>query len=119
MSERGLTVQECGACGHRQHPPRALCTGCGSTEALGDLPVTGAGTVDAVTVVMRAPGPVDQQAHEPPYALARVRLAEGPIVLTHVVADDPHAVAIGDEVTLDRRTELPVFRPARSPQEMP
>ncbi len=33
--EGRLLVQSCEACGHRQHPPRAVCTACGSTEHLG------------------------------------------------------------------------------------
>ena len=31
--EHRLLVQACRTCGHVQHPPRALCTGCGSTDA--------------------------------------------------------------------------------------
>ena len=42
---------------------------------------SGAGVVDSFTVVHRAPGP----GIAVPYVVARVRLAEGPVVLTHLV----------------------------------
>ena len=107
---RALLVQVCGACGHVQHPPRTLCTGCGRTDALDHREAAGTGVVDACTVVMRSPG----QGHEPPYVVARIRLPEGPVLLSNVLADDPHAVRIGDPVTLswqplDDGRALPVF----------
>jgi uncharacterized OB-fold protein len=108
---RELLVQTCSR-GHRQHPPRAVCTACGDTEGLGWSRASGRGTVDACTVVHRAPSPV----FEPPYVVARIRLAEGPVLLSNVVTDDLEAVAIGDPVTLDWRPipdgrALPVFVP--------
>lgn len=109
--DRRLLVQECG-CGHTQHPPRTLCTGCGRTDALGHRVAAGTGVVDACTVVMRAP----DADHAPPYVVARVRLPEGVVLLSNVVADDPHAVAVGDRVSLSWRAlpdgrALPVFVP--------
>ena len=74
--EGRLLVQACEACGHHQHPPRAVCTGCGSTEHLGHVDAAGTGTVDACTVVHRAPA----EGFTPPYVVARVRLAEGEFV---------------------------------------
>jgi len=110
--ERVLLVQQCGSCGHAQHPPRALCTACGSTTGLGHREVTGAGVVDSCTVVERAmPG------FDPPYVVARVRLAEGLLLLANVESDDPHGVRIDDPVALawrplDDGRALPIFRPA-------
>jgi uncharacterized OB-fold protein len=104
--EHQLTVQACTACGHVQHPPRALCTGCGDTEHLTQQDVSGAGTVDTYTVVHRAP----RKDVETPYVVARVRLAEGPVLLTRLPAEP----TIGDPVTVgwvdlpDGRA-LPVF----------
>lgn len=106
--EHRLTVQACTACGHLQHPPRALCTGCGGTDHLVQQAVSGAGTVDTYTVVYRSPRP----DVETPYVIARVRLAEGPILLTRL----PVEPTIGDAVTVgwvdlpDGRA-LPVFHP--------
>ena len=110
--EHRLLVQACSGCGHRQHPPRALCTSCGSTDALGHHEASGTAAVDAVTVVERSPGP----DHPAPYALVRVRLAEGVVLLSQVETERPHDVAIGDRLALHWRDladgrALPVFRP--------
>ena len=111
--EGRLLVQRCEACGHHQHPPRALCTTCGSTDNLGWIESAGTATVDACTVVERAPA----DGQTPPYVVARVRLPEGPILLTNIETTDPNAVAIGDAVSLNWRDltdgrRLPVFAPA-------
>lgn len=110
--EQRLVVQVCGDCGHAQHPPRTLCTGCGRTDTLGHHDSDGTGVVDACTVVMRAP----DADHEAPYVVARVRLPEGVVLLSNVVTDDPHSVRIGDPVVvswqqLDDGRALPVFTP--------
>lgn len=110
--QRRLVLQRCAACDRAQHPPRALCAGCGSTTDLEWVDASGAGTVDTCTVVHRAPSP----AFTPPYVVARVRLPEGPVLLTNVVDTDPYAVGIGDRVRLGWRPlpdgrALPVFVP--------
>lgn len=103
-----LTVQMCTQCSNTQHPPRAVCIRCSSMDHLWLLEATGRGVVDASTVVHRAPRP----DVEVPYTVARVRLAEGPIMLTRLVGSDDWA--IGDAVTVcwvdlpDGRA-LPVF----------
>ena len=109
--EGRLLVQTCSSCGRVQHPPRALCTGCGSTEHLTHVEAAGTGTVDACTVVERAPA----DGLTPPYVVARVRLAEGVILLTTVQTTAPYDVAIGDHVRLTWRDVadgrgLPIFQ---------
>ena len=112
--EHRLTVQVCEGCGHLQHPARAVCLRCGDTDRLTQQDVSGAATVDSYTVVHRAPRP----DVETPYVVARVRLAEGPIMLTRLPAEP----TIGDAVTVgwvplpDGRA-LPVFRPQVQPEE--
>ena len=106
-----LTVQTCGSCGHRQHPPRAVCTGCSSTEHLAQVDAAGTGTVDSFTTVHRAPRP----ELAAPYTIARVRLTEGPILLTRLEPADPQGWSIGTEVRVDWRDladgrALPYFR---------
>lgn len=111
--EHRLLLQRCERCGHRQHHPRYLCTGCGGT-ALGWAPCDGAGVVDTYTVVHRAP-----RAGVPvPYLVARVRLDDGPVLLTNLVDVEPSedAVTIGARVALRWRDlsdgrALPVFTP--------
>jgi len=109
--ERRLLVQECRECGTVQHPPRALCTGCGHMDGLGWRDASGRGVVDSWTAVYRSPRP----DAEVPYTIARVRLAEGPIVLTRLVGSDAEDWEIGAEVVLDwlpgsEGRALPVFR---------
>ncbi|WP_111719558.1 Zn-ribbon domain-containing OB-fold protein [Homoserinimonas sp. OAct 916] len=98
--EHRLMVQECTQCGHLQHPPRAVCTACSSMDHLELRETAGTGEVDACTVIHRAPRPdVDV-----PYTVARVRLTEGPLILTRLVDGDQWA--IGDQVNVGW-TDLP------------
>lgn len=103
-----LTVQRCANCAHVQHPPRALCTSCYSMEHLEMANASGAGEVDSYTVVHRAP----RSDVEVPYTVARVRLAEGPILLTRLVGSNDweigNAVKV-DWVDLPDGRALPVF----------
>ncbi|MBV1852614.1 Zn-ribbon domain-containing OB-fold protein [Catellatospora tritici] len=83
---RRLAVQRCATCGLVQLPPRLLCTGCGGDE-LTLAPAGRRGVVDSYTVVHRAPVP-DVAV---PYTVARVRLVDGPILLTRLVGEfEPH-----------------------------
>ena len=112
--ERRLVLQTCQSCAAVQHPPRSVCLACLSEE-LGWTEASGAAVVDSFTVVHRAPRP-DVVA---PYVLARVRLAEGPVLLTRIEDVDPTAevpVRCDQSVSLrwaelaDGRA-LPVFVP--------
>ena len=115
--ERRLLLQRCATCGDVQHHPRHVCTSCGTTAALGWIESSGAGVVDTFTVVHRAPRP-DLEA---PYVIARIRLDDGPVLLSRVVGADGAlpVVAIGDRVRLawaalaDGRA-LPVFEPTEA-----
>ncbi|TYB64277.1 hypothetical protein FXF51_21325 [Nonomuraea sp. PA05] len=80
--ESRLLLQSCTGCGHLQHYPRALCTGCGGTD-LAWHESAGLGAVDSFTVVHRPPSP----GWPVPYVVARVRLDEGPVLLTHLIGD--------------------------------
>jgi uncharacterized OB-fold protein len=109
--ERRLVVQQCSVCGHLQHYPRALCTACGGTT-LDWMDVVGDGVVDAFTVVHRGlPG------YDAPYVVARVRLAEGPVLLANLVEADVDAWSCDVPVTvvwhaLGDGRHLPLFAPA-------
>ncbi|MEV6342741.1 OB-fold domain-containing protein [Actinoplanes sp. NPDC051851] len=98
-----MMLQICLTCRRFQHHPRPICLACGSSD-LSDTPAAGTGVVDSFTVIHRA---------EQPYILARVRLTEGPIVLTHLI-DDPNP-ACDQPVRLDLRDGLAVFRPVAIP----
>jgi uncharacterized OB-fold protein len=84
-------VQRCGACGARWYFARRFCPRCGAPEP-DDVVSAGAGEVEAVTVVHRAPS--DDWRPAVPYALALVRLDEGVRVMGHADL----TVAVGDRV---------------------
>lgn len=106
--ERRLLLQRCARCDRVQHPPLPVCTGCGAER--GWVDAAGTGVIDAWTVVRRSPGP----GFDPPYVLARVRLTEGPVVLTNLPGTGPYRcgqrVGLGWRELPDGR-HLPVFAP--------
>ena len=107
--ESRLLLQKCQLCNHIQHYPRVVCTACSSIE-LEWIESGGVGIVDSFTIVHRAPSP----AFDAPYVIARVRLTEGPTLLTRIVgAVDEElrcdvAVALVWE-SLSEEFQLPVF----------
>jgi uncharacterized protein len=110
--EHRLTIQRCVQCGHLQHYPRAICLHCMSGD-LDFVEVSGRGTLDSFTVVERAlPG------FTAPYVVARVRLDEGPTLLTRIespidtLACDARVI-VGWRDLADGRA-LPVFTVDRS-----
>lgn len=110
--QRRLVVQACADCAALQHPPRPICLSCAGT-ALVWREMAGTGRIDAWTVVHRSPGP----GFDPPYVLARVRLDEGPVLLTRLGGGLHHRC--GDRVELawqplpDGR-HLPLFNPSEA-----
>jgi len=95
-AQQRLMLQRCERCERLQHYPRALCTACGAST-LSWVQACGRATVDSFTVLHR----------DPVRVLARVRLAEGPIVLTHLVGvADPRC---DQPVRLTWQDDLPVF----------
>jgi uncharacterized protein len=108
-----LLLQKCSACEAVQHPPRSICLGCGSGE-LDWVEASGDGWIDSFTVVARQVMP----ELPVPYVVARVRLREGPLILTNIVAEDHGALSCEQAVEVSWRPlsdgrQLPVFRPAR------
>ena len=89
-----LVLPVCDACGHHIWYPRSWCPVCGS-DAVTWIQLSGLATVYACTVIRKAMGP---WADAVPYVGAYVELAEGPRILTNVVAEDPASVHIGTEV---------------------
>lgn len=105
-----LMVQRCDACGKNQLYPRALCTACWSTS-LRYVEASGRGVVLSFTVVHRAP----HEFFDPPYAVALVRLDEGPVVVTNFVGADASCdqpVEVTWEPLSDGRN-LPLFAPRK------
>ena len=93
-TEGRLVLPVCDACGHHIWYPRSWCPVC-QHESVTWTALSGRGTVYARTILHKAPGPWGAAT---PYVVAYVELAEGPRLLTNVVADDPSSVGIGDPV---------------------
>lgn len=108
--ERRFVIQRCNDCHHMQHYPRAMCVACGCFE-LEWHEVSGIGTVDSFTTVYRAPHP----DLETPYVIARIRLDEGPTVLSRIIGSDETQIGCDAPVRLEWQEipegfQLPVFR---------
>jgi uncharacterized OB-fold protein len=109
--EGELRLQRCTACAHVWHPPLPSCPRCGD-ERFEWRAAAGTGTVHSVTVTHQAAHPAF--ADRVPYAVALVRLDEGPLVVGNVLDAAPHDVAIGMpvRVVFERLTDevvLPQF----------
>lgn len=76
----------CESCGHRWFPPATVCPRCLS-DRVGYAPASGRGRIWSWTVMHRR----YFDGFEPPYAVAVIRLNEGPLVTSAIVgsrADD-------------------------------
>lgn len=93
---RGLALQRCAGCSHVWYFRRSFCPACGRAEPAG-LAAAGTGTVEAATVVHRAPD--DTFRAFAPYGMVLVALDEGPRVMGHAPVD----VAIGQRVAVGWR----------------
>lgn len=109
-----LRLQHCLDCGHVQFPPRLLCTNCRSPR-LEWRAASGRGTVETLTWVHV---PLSEAwASDVPYAVALVRLEEGPRMMSNLRGCTPADMHIGDvvRVQFEQRGEslfLPQFRRA-------
>jgi len=97
-AEGRLAIPECDDCGIRFFVPEPACPGCLS-RSWHYAPSAGTGTVYAVTVVHRVPGP----GFEVPFALAVIDLDDGATLLSHVVDCPVDDVVIGLRVRADFR----------------
>ena len=108
-NEGRLTLQKCDACGHVQHYRRLLCTGCGA-DKLADVNASGAGIIRSFTVIRRAVSSAFDA--DVPYIVALIELAEGPTVMSNLVASPHGPLAIENihigavvQLTFERRSE--------------
>lgn len=97
-----LIGKKCSQCGLIIFPPRLICPKCGSSE-IGDYPLSGKGKIYTYTVIARGGSPTefdDQQNMSGAYAVAIVRLEEGPSVVTQLTdcVPDPEKFEIGMDV---------------------
>lgn len=109
-----LRLQHCLDCGHVQLPPRPHCTLCRG-EQLEWRAASGRGQVESFTWVHM---PLTEAwADDVPYAVALIRLDEGPMMMSNLrqCSEAQLAVGLNVLVTFEARSEsihLPQFRPA-------
>lgn len=87
--EGRLLIKRCDDCGEPYWHPRALCPFCMSANTSW-VEAAGSGTIYTYSIMRRSP--------TGPYALAYVKLAEGPMMMTQIVDCTPSEVAIGKPV---------------------
>lgn len=112
-SER-LLLQRCEACAAVQAYIRVVCASCQSS-ALRFVEASGQGEIESFTWVHRAAF----EGASVPYAVARVRLEEGPLLLSSVVGVTEGELRCGDPVELRWKEQaggrrLPVFGPPQA-----
>ena len=90
-AEGRLMIQECGACGHRQFYPRAICTACGAEP--GWIEASGRGEIYTFTVVRQFHAPPFKE--ELPYVVAMIALEEGVQMFGTVTDVAPEDARIG------------------------
>jgi uncharacterized OB-fold protein len=109
-----LRLQRCNACSKVYFPPRPFCPACASRD-VAVVKASGKAILDTYVIHHRkVPG------FEPPYAIAVVRLAEGPRMMTNIVEcpQTPEALQLDMplEVVFEKQNDtvtLPLFRPAK------
>jgi uncharacterized OB-fold protein len=109
-----LRLQRCGGCSRLRYPVATVCPHCLSTEAAWE-PVSGRGEIYTFAVFRHSYN--DAWRERIPYAVALVRLAEGPIVIGDVVGAEPESLRVGQPVRavfreLEGGISVPGFEPA-------
>ncbi len=109
-----LRIQSCGDCGGLRHPPRAMCSRCGSFEVEWAA-VSGRGTVYSYIVSHQAVHPA--LADQVPFATVLVELEEGPRLTSNLLDVEHDEIEIGMAVEvafhpLTDEVTLPLFRRA-------
>jgi len=95
----GLVGEVCPHCEVKIFPPRDVCPNC-SGEAKTPYVFSGKGEVYSYTIVHDPPEGFDANA---PYAVALVRLDEGPILTSQLTDIEPAEVKIGQRVEMVTR----------------
>ena len=94
-----LVGEVCTRCGNRIFPPRDVCPEC-AQPAYEPYQFSGKGKIYSHTVVYNAPAGYEEYA---PYAVALVRLEEGPLVTAQLTDVSPDEVEIGMPVEMVTR----------------
>ena len=105
--EGRFLIPVCTACGKAHWYPRAICPFCAG-DKVEWREASGKGTIYTFSPMRRV---------KEPYVIAHVTLAEGPTMLTNIVACDPDKLRIGQPVALvfqetENGQPAPMFKPA-------
>jgi uncharacterized OB-fold protein len=105
--QRRFLIPVCTACNRPHWYPRAICPFCAS-DKVAWREGSGKGTIYTFSVMRRV---------KEPYIIAHVTLAEGPTMLTNIVACDADDIRIGQEVAVvfqdtGNGASVPMFKPA-------
>ena len=95
----GLVGEVCPSCDAKIFPPRDVCPECGD-EAKDLFAFSGRGEVYSHTTVNDPPEGYEEQS---PYAIAMIRLEEGPLVTAQLTDLGPYGVEIGTPVEMVTR----------------
>jgi uncharacterized OB-fold protein len=95
----GLVGEVCPHCEAKLFPPRDVCPHCGG-EAKNAYTFSGKGTIYSYTMMHDAPAGFEEQA---PYAVALVKLEEGPMVTAQLTDLGEQKVEIGMPVEMVTR----------------
>ena len=90
---------ECRACGAKTFPPRLVCPKCRSRELVA-YQFSGRGEVYSYSIVHQAPEGFERYV---PYAVALVRLEEGPLVTAQLTDVETEEVHVGMPVEMVTR----------------
>ncbi|MCC7346014.1 MAG: Zn-ribbon domain-containing OB-fold protein [Variibacter sp.] len=109
-----LRLQRCDDCSKPYFPPRPFCPACGSRN-VSVFTASGKAILDSYVIHHRkVPG------FTPPYAIAVVKLEEGPRMMTNIVdcPQTPEALVLDMPLevvftAMDEQITLPFFRPAK------
>lgn len=93
-SRYNLEGTHCTECGEYFYPPRNMCTNCRRLGNLEPFKFKGTGEVVTYTIIHTAAEGFEKQV---PYALAIIKLDEGPRLTSQIVGD-PEKVYIGMRV---------------------
>jgi uncharacterized OB-fold protein len=88
-------LQQCGNCGEYRYPPAPICPHCLSMDYAWQ-PLSGRGTILSWVVFHRQYFP-DYPA---PYNAVAVQLAEGPIIISNLIGEQPPGSWIGCDVEI-------------------
>lgn len=110
-----LRLQRCDQCRHVYFPPRPFCPECASKQVT-IFKASGRGTLFSYVINQR-PHP----AWDAPYAIAAVKLEEGPVMLSNIIGcpQTPDALVLDMalRVAFEKQNDditLPLFMPASS-----